>query len=134
FLLFEAVQHDGGIRNPLDPRQPALDFRRIGCASGCERDALGPARGVLVLLIGEPREDLPALRILLALGEVTVRGRGFDFPPPHLLNGCEVVRVDRHGYSSRTVPMPAVTSSTWRAGLSSNVPRCRSGIRSAIAT
>src|SRR5262249_36647669 len=111
---------------------------RIGRAPGGGVDPLGPPRGVLVFLRGEPEQDVPALQIGFALGEQFVRVRGFDFAPPHLLHRGEIDLVDRHGYpmsfsKAMIVKMPVAMRITCRAALASIWPRCRSGIRSDIA-
>ncbi len=137
FLLLEAVQHDVRIGNPLEPRQPAPHLFGIGHAPGRGGDPLRPARGMLVLLLGEAEQDVAAFRILLAVREMLVGGCRFDFAAPHLLDRRQVELVDRHypmSLSNRTtVPMPAAISSTCRRPLASISPRCRSGIRSDIA-
>src|SRR3954471_8400227 len=136
-LLFEPLQHDVRIGDALKPGEAALDFRPVRYPPGGRRDALGPSRRVLVFLLGEAKQDVAALRILLAVGEMFVRGRRLDFAAPHHLDGDEVRLVDRHYpislSNSTIVPMPAAMSSTWRAALRSTAPRCRSGIRSDIA-
>ena len=51
---------------------------------------------MLVFLFGEAKQDVSALGVALAIGEMFV-GRGrFDLAPPHLLDGGEVRLVDGH--------------------------------------
>jgi len=66
---------------------------RVGGAAGCRRDALGPASGVTILLIGEADEDVSSLGIAFSIGEVAVGRSSFDFPLPHLLNCREILRI-----------------------------------------
>ncbi len=92
-FLLEAVEDDARVAHPLEPREAALDFPRIGRASRREPDALGPSGGVVVLLVGEAQQDAAAVLVVLALGEQPVRGGGLDFAAPHLLDGREVLRI-----------------------------------------
>src|SRR5262249_8908393 len=137
FFLFEAMQHDVRIRDALEPRQAALDFAGIGRLSGRGGDPVGPARGVLLLLFRQPLEDLLAPLVALAIREMAIGGRGLDFAAPHLSHRCQIDGLDRHQPTIRSnttiVAMPAAISSTWRAALASMSPRCKSGMRSAMA-
>ena len=134
-FLLEPVQDHIGIGDPLEPRQLALDVVGIGRAPGRRRDALRPAGGVP---IGQAHQNRLAPVILFPVGEMAIDGGRLDFAAPHLLHGRQVDLVDRHqkpiSRSKTTiVPMPAAMSSTCRAALASMSPRCRSGIRSAMA-
>src|SRR5207344_2237986 len=106
-----------------EPRQPALDFLRIGCPARRCGDAFGPAGGVLVLLIRQPHQDGFAFGIRFAVREMLVGGRRLDLAAPHLLDRGEVGSVERHQpitLSKNTmVPIPAAISSTWRSALAS---------------
>lgn len=95
-FLFEAVQHDVRIGNALEPRQAALDLTRVGHASSGGGDALRPAGRVLLLLLGQAIEDVLAPPVVLAVGQVPVRGGRLEFTAPHLLHRAEVDRVDSH--------------------------------------
>ncbi len=137
-FLLEPVEHHRRIADLLEPRQPALDLFGIGNASGSCMDPFGPPRGVLVFLLRKTHQDVPSLEIGLTLREQFVGLCGFDFPPPHLFDGCQVDAVDRHDYpmnfsNPTMVKMPAAMRRTWRAAFESICPRCRSGIRSDIA-
>jgi hypothetical protein len=113
--LFQAVQDDVGVGDALEPGEPVLHGFTVGRAPGRRGDALGPALGVLVFLLGEAQQDVPAHRIVLAVREVFV-GRGrFDFAPPHHLDGGQVGLVDHQPINRSNitmVPMPAAISTT----------------------
>ena len=95
-LLLEPVEHDRGIGDPLKPRQAAFHFIRVRRMAGCRRDALGPAGGMPVLLIGQPQQDFFASVILFAVCQVAIGRAGFDFAPPHFLDRRQVDLVDGH--------------------------------------
>ena len=122
--------------NHDSPRSTAL---RSGARAGGGGDPLGPARGVLVFLLGEAQQDVLALRVALAVGEVLVGGRRLDLAAPHLLDGGQVALVDRHRLSRSAVRTPRScrcrrrSAAPGAAALRSIWPRCRSGIRSDIA-
>ena len=76
-FLFEPVEDDVRIGDALEPRQAALDFLAIRRAAGGGGDALGPARGVLLFLLGEPDAGCPCASDRAR----DRRGAGRSWPP-----------------------------------------------------
>ena len=95
--------------------RPPSDRARVPSRAGCAR----PSGSACLSSWSARRSRMSRRRsVVFALGEQPVRRGRLDFAAPHLLDGGEVLRVDRHASSrcskTTTVPMPAATSSTCR--------------------